>query len=230
MNTPAEINRLRLRIVAQLLADLNQDVVFVGGATVSLYANTITSADVRPTNDVDVVVELATYGSYGDLDARLRQLGFQNDLMSGVICRYHVQGITVDIMPTDPSVLGFSNCWYADGFREAIDYNLDNQTIIKIFALPYFVASKWEACKGRGGEDLRWSTDFEDIVFVLDQVADAELQLRQAPDAVQIYFRHEFGSLLNRADLEECIYVHLEPRFASSRTQRIIQLLTKLSG
>jgi predicted nucleotidyltransferase len=230
MNTPGEINRLRLRIVAQLLADLNQNVVFVGGATVSLYANAITSADVRPTNDVDVVVELATYGSYGDLDARLRQLGFQNDLMSGVICRYQVQGITVDVMPADPSVLGFSNCWYADGFRKSINYSLDKQTIIKIFTLPYFVASKWEACKGRGGNDLRWSTDFEDIVFVLDQVPDAELQLSQAPDTLQTYFRHEFSLLLNQPDVEECIYVHLEPRFASIRTQRIIQLLTKLIG
>ena len=173
MNTPADINRFRLRIVAQLLAGLEQEVVFVGGATVSLYVDSPTAIDVRPTDDVDVVVELATYGSFSALETRLRQLGFQNDMMSGVICRYQVQGITVDIMPTDPSVLGFSNRWYTDGFRNAMLYDLDETVTIRLFTLPYFVASKWEACKGRGGDDLRWSTDFEDIIFVLDQVARA---------------------------------------------------------
>ena len=228
MNTSADINRLRLRIVAQMLAQLGQAVVFVGGATVSLYADTTLTADIRPTDDIDVVVELATYGAYSDLEDRLRALGFQNDMMSGVICRYRVQGITVDIMPTDPTILGFSNRWYADGFQTAMHYRLDEQTTIRIFTLPYFVASKWEACKGRGGNDLRFSTDFEDIIFVLDQAADAELQLRQMPDELYAYFRSEFATLLSRADIEESIYSHLEPRFATIRTQRIIKLLTRL--
>jgi predicted nucleotidyltransferase len=228
MNTPADINRLRLRVVAQLLAGLDQDVVFVGGATVSLYVDSPTAVDVRPTDDVDVVVELATYGSYSDLDTRLRQLGFQNDIISGVICRYQVQGITVDVMPTDPSVLGFSNRWYADGFHNAMLYDLDGMATIQLFTLPYFVASMWEACKGRGGEDLRWSTDFEDIIFVLDQVADAEEQLKQAPEDLRAYFRAEFREMLNRPDIDECIYAHLEPRFATQRSQRISQILTNL--
>ena len=221
MNTPADINRLRLRVVSQLLAGLDQDIVFVGGATVSLYVDSPTAVDVRPTDDVDVVVELATYGSYSDLDTRLQQLGFKNDIMSSVICRYQVQGITVDVMPTDPSVLGFSNRWYADGFRNAMLYDLDGAATIRLFTRPYFVASKWEACKGRGGDDLRWGTDFEDIVFVLDQVADAEGQLEQAPKDLRAYFRHEFREMLNQPDIDECIYVHLEPRVATLRTRRI---------
>jgi predicted nucleotidyltransferase len=228
MNTPAQINRIRLRAVAQMMSGLGQEIAFVGGATIALYVHSPTAADVRPTDDIDVVVELASYGSYSNLDARLRQLGFQNDVMSGVICRYRVQGIIVDVMPTDPTVLGFSNRWYPDGFRNAMNYQLDEQTSIRLFTLPYFIASKWEACKGRGGEDLRLSTDFEDIIFVLDQVSDAEAQLLQAPEAVRTYFREEFEPVLRRPDRDECIYVHLEPRFATVRTQRIVQLLTNV--
>jgi len=225
MNTPTEINRIRLRAVAHMLAGLGQKVVFVGGAVISLYVDALTAADVRPTDDIDVVVELATYGSYSNLDARLRQLGFQNDVMSGVICRYQVQGINVDIMPTVPKVIGFSNRWYPDGFRNAMNYQLDDQTSIRLFTLSYFIASKWEACKGRGGKDLRLSTDFEDIIFVLDQVSDAESQLMQAPEAVRTYLREELEPFLQRPDRDECIYVHLEPRFATVRAQRIIELL-----
>jgi hypothetical protein len=44
---------------------------------------------------------------------------------SGVLCRYRVKGIIVDVMPTDASVIGFSNRWYADGFKFAKTIQLD---------------------------------------------------------------------------------------------------------
>jgi hypothetical protein len=56
-------NIVRLRAVAQALKPLDQKVVFVGGATIALYANPETAMEVRPTDDIDVVVELATYGA-----------------------------------------------------------------------------------------------------------------------------------------------------------------------
>jgi hypothetical protein len=50
-------NLVRLKAVNQVLKDLNQDYVFVGGATVSLYAIDTAADMVRPTDDVDVIVE-----------------------------------------------------------------------------------------------------------------------------------------------------------------------------
>ena len=101
--------------------------VFVGGATVALYAPSEISFEARSTNDVDVIIELASYTDYSQLDEKLRSVGFQNDIESGIICRYKVQGIVVDIMPTDSSVLGFSNRWYTDGFNNAV---INNMTLI----------------------------------------------------------------------------------------------------
>ena len=46
----------------------------------------------------------------------------------------------------------------------AIEIELDADTSVKIFDLPYFVASRWEAFKGRGKNDYRTSKDFEDLV------------------------------------------------------------------
>jgi hypothetical protein len=103
-------NLVRLRVVATALAELNQQVVFVGGATVSLYATDPAASESRPTDDVDVVVEVATYAEFSNLiEERLRQLGFTNDIESGIICRYKIHGLIVDIMPTNADVLGFSN-------------------------------------------------------------------------------------------------------------------------
>lgn len=182
---PDALNRLRLKVVANQLGSLNEQVVFVGGATVSLYVEDSVSMDVRATDDVDVVVELASYVGYSHLDAQLRSLGFQNDIMSGVICRYRLPGVLVDIieslvvdvMPTKPEILGFSNRWYVEGYEQAIRYDLDEKTTIRIFPLAYFIASKLEAFANRGGRDLRVSSDFEDIVFVLDNAPNLLPQL-----------------------------------------------------
>ena len=74
-------NLIRIRAVNEQLKDLGQDFVFVGGATVSLYATESALAlEIRPTDDVDVVIELASYGGYSQLDEKLRLLGFSNDI------------------------------------------------------------------------------------------------------------------------------------------------------
>ena len=150
-------NLVRIKAVYQALKGLGQDYVFVGGATVSLYATDAgLAAEVRPTDDVDIVVELASYKGYAELDERLRSLGFINDIESGVICRYIIKGLIVDVMPVDPSIIGFSNRWYKEGFENAVQHVLDEQTTVQIFSLPYFVASKWEAFKGRGKKRLSY--------------------------------------------------------------------------
>lgn len=226
MQSTDDVNRLRIKVVAQALAGLGQPVVYVGGATVSLYAEPGVSLESRPTDDVDVVVELASYGEYGPLSERLLTLGFQPDATSGVICRYQIQGLVVDVMPTEPSVLGFSNRWYPEGFRTATEYPLDEQTTIRLLALPYFLATKLEAFFHRGGRDFRQSSDFEDIVYVLDNAPELERQLRGGSHEVQRYLRHTFDSLLAHENFEEGVYSHLEPRYAFVRAGRIRGLLT----
>jgi predicted nucleotidyltransferase len=202
-------NIVRIKAISLALQGLEQEFVFVGGATVSLYSTNRKLANIiRPTDDVDIVVELASYHGYSSLDERLRKLGFKNDIFSGVICRYQIQGITVDVMPTHPEAIGFSNKWYPEGFQTAVDYSLDSQIKVRIFSLPYFVASKWEAFKGRG-KDFRTSTDFEDLVYIFENVDDFEDQMKMAPEHLRRYLRDEFEPMLDRNDFEEGLYAHL---------------------
>lgn len=162
-----KINLLRIKAVYNALGELQNDVVFVGGATASLYVDRM-AEEARPTNDVDIVVELWTYKDYATIESKLRSLGFENDIESNVLCRYKVQGIIVDVMPTGENVLGFSNKWYPEGFKTAIKYDLDQDTFVKIFHVNYFIASKLEAFNNRGKNDGRTSSDFEDIIYVLE--------------------------------------------------------------
>ena len=51
------LNITRIKSVFHALGDLREKVVFVGGATVSLYIDSKTE-EIRPTDDIDVVIAI----------------------------------------------------------------------------------------------------------------------------------------------------------------------------
>ncbi len=220
-------NLVRIKGVYHALDTLKDTIAFVGGATVSLYADKPEQADVRPTDDIDVLLEIGTYGEYVQVQEKLTQLGFHVDPEAKVTCRYKYDGLTVDIMPTDEAVLGFSNLWYKEGFANIIKYEVDERTAINIFSAPYFIASKLEAFKGRGENDGRTSQDFEDIVFVLDNRKAIWDEMHKTPPALKEYLSNEWAVLLSNPNLEEWLSVHMEYQTAAVRTRKIIDEMKK---
>lgn len=202
-------NIVRIKAVHQALGDLSNRVLFVGGATVSLYTDRPTG-EVRPTDDVDILIELANYAGYADIENQLRIKGFVNDIESGIICRYKIQGIVVDVMPTSGDILGFTNQWYAQGFANPMEKDLGDNFVIKIFQPPYFLATKLEAFKNRGGGDGRMSSDFEDITFVLNNRNAIWEELANAPTTVKAYLQQEFEKISASDLLYEWIGSHLD--------------------
>lgn len=200
------INITRIKAVNNALGDLRDKVVFVGGATVSLYADSV-AEEIRPTEDIDIVVEIWARNYYSKFDERLRQLGFVNDQTSVVICRYVVNGLIVDVMPTQGDILGFTNRWYQPGFQNAIIHNLGEEQI-KIFSPPYFLASKLEAFLSRGNLDGRTSKDFEDIVFVLQNRISIWSELVDSDTEVFEYLKHTFANLMSNPNFEEWVDCH----------------------
>jgi hypothetical protein len=79
----------RIKVVYDALEELADEVVFVGGATVALYADR-PSGETRPTDDVDILVELIHYRDYAAIEERLRSKGFtcwkMNTSVSGSLC------------------------------------------------------------------------------------------------------------------------------------------------
>lgn len=157
----------RIMAVAHQLGDLLQSVVFAGGAVTGLLITDPAFPDVRPTIDIDVIVEVITLTDYYRLQQRLREKGFRESMEDGVICRWKFREILVDFMPTDERILGFSNRWYTDAFRNAQDFSVEELTL-KLIRAPYFLGSKLEAFHGRGKSDYMVSHDMEDFIAVLD--------------------------------------------------------------
>lgn len=109
-----------LALAAKGLGSLKDEAAFVGGSVIELYLAGQPALKVRATDDVDCVVEAVSRTGYHKLEEKLRARGFRHPLGEpGPICRWEYQGLIVDVMPLEGSVLGFSNRWYPEGSSHA---------------------------------------------------------------------------------------------------------------
>ena len=226
----ANYNLVMLEKVANGLGALKDQVVFVGGATVSLYATAELARESRMTNDVDCTIQLTSRGDYYKLEAQLRDLGFENDIREGApICRWIFQEIAVDVMPSGSEVLGFSNPWYPEGIKRSIPFTLPESTQVRIFPVPYFLAAKVEAFQNRGADDIRFSKDFEDIVYLFDSRPDLLEELAAAEPKIKAYLAEKFQELLKDRSIEEGVYIALNDRNPGSRVAKIMRQMRQIS-
>ena len=145
-----------------------------------------------------------------------------------MICRFRIQGIVVDIMPTNDPSIGFNNIWYPEGFDQAVSYRIDEKIIIKILSAPYFIATKIEAHKSRGKNDGRTSHDFEDIIYVLENREAIWQEMNNSSAEVKEYLQTEFLTLLKNPNIFEWIDSHVE-RGSPPATYLIIDELKKFT-
>lgn len=226
----ASANIDMLQIVAIGLEEIKNDLVFVGGAVAELYASDPASSDIRPTTDIDCLIELYTRTDYSRLEERLRAKGFVNDTSMGApICRWIYKNIKVDVMPTDEKILGFSNRWYLEGIENKIGKALPNGTEIFIFPPQYFLGTKFEAHKNRGGNDLRQSHDFEDLVYILDNCKDLLNDIIKSNDGIREYLKNECQNLLTNIAVTEGIESALPYGSGDERANIIEDLIQNIA-
>jgi hypothetical protein len=188
-----------LEAASAALDGLLPEVVFVGGATVELWITDPGAPPVRPTKDVDVVVEVATRGAFHHFETRLRALGFREDQEDGVICRWRhdVGGLILDVMPSKADILGFENHWQGAGVPHAINRGLPSGTTIRALSPPYLLATKLEAFNGRGRGDFLASRDFADIIALVDGRQELTAEVAASGQDVRDYLAQEVKVLLN---------------------------------
>lgn len=221
-----------LQIVAKALGPLRDQVVFVGGATTTLYIGDPAAPSSVATLDVDCIVELSNLLSFRELEKKLRKQGFKQPVNEDnpPICRWAFGEIIVDIMPSDPKILGFTNRWYKEGMANRESRRLPNDTDVYVFSIPFFVGSKIEALKNRGGNDLRLSHDLEDIVFVLSGSSNAKETLANAPKALKTYLKKEFAALLKDPLFSEAVEGTLASRNENiERARRVMELIRSIA-
>jgi predicted nucleotidyltransferase len=220
-------NRLILSRVAWALGDLRESVVFVGGCSTGLLVTAIRAQTIRPTDDVDMVVQAATAREYHEVEALLGQRGFEHDMSTDApICRWRFEGIAVDLMPSEECVLGFANRWDPLAISSAQRVMLEEGLAIRLIAAPVFIATKFEAFRDRGKNDFLMSHDLEDIVTVVDGRVALIEEVKQAPDNLRESLASSFRKLLAEDDFLDALPGHL-PGDAASQA-RLAGLLKKL--
>lgn len=191
------MSALQLEAAAALLGPLLDEVVFVGGATVHLWITEPGAPPTRATEDVDVVCEVASRVKYHRLGERLREQGLQEAMGEPVICRWRSADpeLVLDVMPTDPDILGFSNPWYDEAISSAVTVTLESGAEIRAAAPLALVATKLCAWKGRGGGDLLPSLDIHDVLTLIDGRSELIEEVASAAPDLRTYIRDELSEL-----------------------------------
>ena len=94
--------------IAERLGPLRPKVVFLGGSATGFHITDKAEPEVRATRDVDIIVEAASVVAYHRLEKTLIELGFSQKIQEeDPICRWYIDDVIVDLMPTDENILGF---------------------------------------------------------------------------------------------------------------------------
>lgn len=232
------LNLSRLKDIALVLDDIKDQVVFVGGATVALYIDDVAAPTPQPSEDIDCVVEIATYGQWCQFEELLRSKGFQDTDSTGEdrnppTCRKFLMGMKVDFMPVDEAVLGYGNPWFKKGLENSVIVMVEGLEI-RIFSLEYFVASKLKAFNDRGiTGDIRFSQDLEDLTELIDGCTNFEKVILNSQNEVKTFIISELSKFIGVSEYCEAMYGFIgydDPNTKEVRLDRIFEILKRLKG
>lgn len=214
---PNDPNVVMLEWVAERLGDgLRDELVFVGGAVTGLLITDPGQPTIRPTEDVDLIVQAAVRADYHHVEAALRRQGFVNDMSQDApICRWRVGGVIVDVMPTLKDILGFSNRWYPLALADATKTALPSGTMIRLVSAPVFLATKLEAFADRGKGDYLFSHDLGDLISVIDGRDELIDECHRYGADLKQYLGDWMGRLLSSSAFLDALPGHLPGDAAS---------------
>jgi predicted nucleotidyltransferase len=225
---PNDPNVVLIEVVSQQLGEaLREQLVFVGGAVVGLLITDPAMPAIRPTDDVDLVAQVAALREYHAIERALEARGFRHDLRKEApVCRWLTGEVALDVMPTDESVLGFSNRWYRLAMQTAHVVALPSGVNVRLIRAPEFIATKLEAFSDRGRGDYLASHDLGDLLAVIDGRATLLEECRACDVTLRNYLCDRFARLLATPPFKEALAGHL-PGDAASQ-ERLPDLELKL--
>ncbi|MBU0731245.1 MAG: hypothetical protein KKE17_12735 [Proteobacteria bacterium] len=220
-----------LEIAVHQLDDLVERLVFLGGCATGLLITDPAAPPIRPTQDVDVITEVATRAEYYKLAEILRSKGFREDSSEDApVCRWRSERVILDVMPTDQAILGFGSPWYPQALAESIIKALPSGRQIRMITAPYFLACKFAAFDSRGNNDYMMSHDMEDIVAILDGRPELVEEVGQASIELRGHLAERFRGLLGNPRFREALPGNMPPDEESqARVPIILQRMRKIA-
>lgn len=215
-----------MRAVAECLDRAGLVYAFVGGSVVNLLIDHPELTPARPTDDVDVIIEIVPGTRYSEVEAGLRTAGFSHDMRQGAPrCRWKLGALTVDIMPTDGAALGLNTAWFAEALATATVRTVAHSRF-RLVSPAAFLATKYVAFLDRGGRDYHGSHDLEDFITVIDGRAGIVADVDHAPPGLRRFVVTGIRQLLADRDFRYALPGYLPP----TEEDRLGLLRRKLEG
>ena len=212
--------------VAEGLQQYREQVVFVGGAVISLYTDDPAADEIRPTKDIDFTVNIVDVGEFHKTIEELGKLGFQPDPFGNSICSYTYKNYPVDIIPAEDNAFGSTNRWYKIGFEDLWKVNVKDQEIY-ILSAACFLATKFEAFNNRGN-DYRTSHDIEDIIYIIDNRTTIVDEIAKCDKKILEFIKYEFKKIIDKGLLEELLVTHIHPLIIDERIHIVKEKISSI--
>lgn len=195
----------RLAEISAKLETLGLNHVFVGGGIVEFLLDHPGLSPMRPTDDLDLIVEVAAGRNYAEIEHTLRGAGFAHDMSPGApICRWLHDGMIIDIMPTDGAFMGINTAWFVEALATSRTHVVGGRPVPLISPVA-FIATKLAAFADRGDGDYLGSHDLEDIITVIDGRANIVNEVAEAESGLKVFVTTSIGRLMRDADFDESL-------------------------
>jgi hypothetical protein len=226
----AAVNPDNLVTVAMKLRELGVRFAFVGGCALPFIVDTPFAATIRPTLDVDVIVEASTPLTFSKLDEQLRSIGFKHDMSVGAPrCRWSVKGIKVDIMPASPDVAEFGSRWFEEAMGALKTHEIEANISVPVIGPSYLLATKMDAFFNRGAGDYYGSRDLEDIIALMEGCSRLIAELQASSADLRQHVSVQMGRLLDTSAFVEAVPAHLSRESPPDTLERVMVIARKIA-
>jgi len=218
--------------VVGALGKLADRFVFLGGSTTILLLTDPAAPPSRASIDVDAIIRIGGLADYHRLGKALRGKGFAEDASANApVCRWRVDDLVFDVMPTDETILGFGNRWYDHTIETAEIIALPSGQNIRLANAPCFLATKLEAFHGRGNKDYLASEDMEDIITVLDGRSELFDEIARCNPKLRHFLAERMAHLLTVDDFRQALPGHLEAIGApEGRSRKVLERMQAIAS
>ncbi|MFZ2315250.1 MAG: hypothetical protein WAW86_06300 [Gammaproteobacteria bacterium] len=217
--------------MARKLGPLNDEVVYLGGCSTALFITDSLLLDVRPTKDVDCIVDIVSRSEYYRFAKKLEKQRFKQSMNESVICRWRYDDVILDVMPIDEEILTFGNRWYKEAIAKPIAHQLADDLIIKSITAPYLLATKIEAFNSRGDRDFLASYDFEDIINVISGRIEIVEEVNIENEELKKHLKNFFEEMLKDDEFITALPAHInEGPATEQRLKTVTDRIKKIAG
>lgn len=192
-------NIAMLQLVAESLGDMKKKVVFLGGTIIPFLLTRKVPLDLRPSRDVDFIVDFDSKEELYEFEDELWEQGFKR-VSTGAVSKWKINDVSVDVLPAGP-VLDFNNKWCNEAMDHPRRANIGKGMVIDIMPAPCFLGVKLTGFYRRGKDSYARSFDIYDLLVIMAGRPEIEKEIQEdASRELREYLSRELKILSCKGD------------------------------